>query len=593
VQVQQPIDDLSAATGGVRGVCLRSHLWDECRLNAPDFDAIVIGSGFGGSVVTDRLAEAGLRVCLLERGRAYPPGSFPRTPLDLSRGFWDPSEGHYGLFNVWSFDNLGSLVSSGLGGGSLIYANILIRKDPETFVRDEHETWPITYDDLEEHYERAEQRLNAQRYPFEHEPYGRAPKVFAMKQAAEGLDARLGISGVTWEAPPQAITFSNPGEAPRVGVEIKDAPPSVHEHPHPRLTCVLSGECNLGCNYGSKNTVDLMFLGTAKRNGAVIRTSCEVKGVAEAAGGGYAVTVVDHTQLAEEGVPRRDLPEETLRAPRVVFSAGTLGSTFLLLKSQAGLPKINRELLGTRFSSNGDLLTFLVRAGSREQQPRVLEASYGPVITSAIRVPPDPGQRRGHYIEDAGYPYLLSWFVQLATLPGVTRTLLRRRWLARLEKLIGRGADSDLGAEFSELFKDVALSSSSMPLLGMGRDLPNGRLLLDSEGRLTTTWTPDGSKNYFDEIERTARAIADELKGDFKDSRIRGLSKLITVHALGGCPMGRDAREGFVNEYGEVFGYEGEGLYVADGSVMPGPIGPNPSLTIAAVADRIAGRIVG
>jgi cholesterol oxidase len=560
-------------------------------LNGADFDAIVIGSGFGGSVVTDRLAEAGMRVCLLERGRAYPPGSFPRTPRELSRSFWDPSEGHYGMYNVWSFDKLGALVCSGLGGGSLIYANILLRKDPETFVRDENESWPIGYDDLEEHYERMEQRLNAQRFPLEHEPYSRVPKVFAMKDAAQGLDARLGISGVTWEAPPQAITFSNPGEDPRIGVEIKDAPPSVHEAPHPRLTCVLTGECDLGCNYGSKNTVDLMFLGTAKQNGAEIRTSCEVKRVAEATGGGYDVTVVDHTELAKEGLPRRDPPEETLRAPRVVFSAGTLGSNFLLLKSQPALPKLNHDLLGARFSTNGDLLTFLVRAGTREQPGRVLEASYGPLITSAIRVPPEPGRRRGHYIEDAGYPYLMSWLVQLTTLPGMTRTLFRRRWRTLVRRLSGRGADTDLGAEFAELFGDVALASSSMPMLGMGRDFPNGRLLLDAQGRLTTTWTPDGSKPYFDEIERTARAIAAELRGEFRDSRIRGVSKLVTVHGLGGCSMGRNPDEGFVNEYGEVFGYEG-GLYVADGSVMPGPIGPNPSLTIAAVADRIAGRIL-
>jgi cholesterol oxidase len=532
-----------------------------------------------------------MRVCLLERGRAYPPGTFPRTPREISRSFWDPSEGHYGMYNVWSFDKLGALVCSGLGGGSLIYANILIRKDPETFVRDEHESWPIGYDDLEEHYERMEQRLNAQRFPLEHEPYSRVPKVFAMKDAAQGLDARLGISGVTWEAPLQAITFSNPGEDPRIGVEIKDAPPSVHEAPHPRLTCVLTGECDLGCNYGSKNTVDLMFLGNAKQNGAAIRTSCEVKRVAEATDGGYEVTVVDHTELAKEGLPRRDPPEETLRAPRVVFSAGTLGSNFLLLKSQPALPKLNHDLLGARFSTNGDLLTFLVRAGTREQPGRVLEASYGPLITSAIRVPPEPGRRRGHYIEDAGYPYLMSWLVQLTTLPGMARTLFRRRWRTLVRRLSGRGADTDLGAEFAELFEDVALASSSMPMLGMGRDFPNGRLLLDAQGRLTTTWTPDGSKPYFEEIERTARAIAAELRGEFRDSRIRGVSKLVTVHGLGGCSMGRNPDEGFVNEYGEVFGYEG-GLYVADGSVMPGPIGPNPSLTIAAVADRIAGRIV-
>jgi cholesterol oxidase len=167
------------------------------------------------------------------------------------------------------------------------------------------------------------------------------------------------------------------------------------------------------------------------------------------------------------------------------------------------------------------------------------------------------------------------------------RSQFRRRWRQRIDKLLGRGADTDLGAEFAELFEDVALASSSMPLLGMGRDIPNGRLQLDRQGRLTTTWTPDGSKAYFDELERTARAIAEELGGEFKDSRIRGVSKLTTVHALGGCSMGSNPDEGFVNEYGEVFGYEGEGLYCADGSVMPGPIGPNPSLTIAAFAERL------
>src|SRR5918992_4705431 len=132
-----------------------------------DYDAIIVGSGFGGSVSALRLAEGGERVCVLERGRAYAPGDFPRSPDDLSRSFWDPTEGHYGLYNVWSFPNLGALVSSGLGGGSLIYANVLLRKDPDTFVLDEHETWPVTYEDLEEHYARAEEGLGGQPYPID------------------------------------------------------------------------------------------------------------------------------------------------------------------------------------------------------------------------------------------------------------------------------------------------------------------------------------------------------------------------------------------------------------------------------------------
>jgi cholesterol oxidase len=99
------------------------------ELDGEHFEAVVIGSGFGGSVMTYRLSEAGLRVCLLERGKAYPPGSFPRSPHRMKHNFWNPSEDLYGLYNLWAFSKLRAVVSSGLGGGSLIYANVLIRKD--------------------------------------------------------------------------------------------------------------------------------------------------------------------------------------------------------------------------------------------------------------------------------------------------------------------------------------------------------------------------------------------------------------------------------------------------------------------------------
>ena len=116
------------------------------------FDAVVGGSGFGGSVMACRLAEAGLRVCVLERGKAYPPGSFPRAPHEMKANFWDPSAGLYGLFNLWSFPGAGALVSSALGGGSHIYANVLIRKD-ERWFEDMGRPWPVTRADLDPHYD--------------------------------------------------------------------------------------------------------------------------------------------------------------------------------------------------------------------------------------------------------------------------------------------------------------------------------------------------------------------------------------------------------------------------------------------------------
>ena len=154
------------------------------------FDAIVVGSGFGGSVMAYRLAEAGQRVCVLERGRAYPPGSFTRSPYRARESFWDPGRGLTGMYHYWSFKGIDALVSAGLGGGSLIYANVFLRKDEKWFVQEDvndggYEYWPVNRADLDPHYDRVESMIGLQRYPFEHEPYSRTPKTLAFKHAME------------------------------------------------------------------------------------------------------------------------------------------------------------------------------------------------------------------------------------------------------------------------------------------------------------------------------------------------------------------------------------------------------------------------
>src|SRR4051794_24417825 len=358
------------------------------------FDAVVVGSGFGGSVTAFRLTEGGQRVLVLERGKAYPPGSFPRSPLELKHSLWDPSEGLHGMFDLWSFAGLEALVASGLGGGSLIYANVMIRKDERWFVKEDldgggYEDWPVTRADLDPHYDRAEAMLGAVPYPYEQPPYDATSKTRAFEEAAKGL-------GYDWFLPKLAVTFApEPGAAPVPGEPIREAEPNIHGRT--RQTCRLVGECDVGCNYGAKNTLDYNYLTQAWRAGAEIRTRCEVRAFEPREGGGYAVHYVEHDPESE-GHPTdtRSLPLRTVTADRLILSAGTLGSTYLLLSNRAAFPALSSRL-GTRFSGNGDLLTFAVRCmqdgRGGDRIPRAIEPAHGPPITSAKPVPDTP--RRG------------------------------------------------------------------------------------------------------------------------------------------------------------------------------------------------------
>jgi len=537
------------------------------------FEAVVVGSGFGGSVTAFRLADAGKRVCLLERGKPYPPGSFPRSPLGFSKNFWDPSEGLYGMFNVWRFSGIDALVSSGLGGGSLIYANVMIRKDEPWFVHEDGESWPVSRADLDPHYNRSEKMLGVQTYPFGSEPYASTRKTRAFEEAAKRL-------GYDWFLPHLAVTFANEGEAPVPGEPIREEHPNLHGRT--RYTCQLVGECDVGCNYGSKNSLDYTYLSAAAREGAELRSCCEVKAFRPRDGGGFEIDYVVHEPESEGSEPA----PATITADTLVISAGTLGSTFLLLKNRDAFGGLS-PALGTHFCGNGDLLTFALRCKDQ------INPDFGPVITSAIRMGDahdgDGSTGRGFYIEDAGYPSFASWMLQAADEPRAL-WLWRKVALRLFLKWIRRKPQPDISGVISSFFGDARTSAGLLPLLGMGRDVPDGRMQL-RDGLLDVDWSKDGaSKPYFEKLRDTMRALADELGGTFQDNPLWWLSKVITVHALGGCPIGRDGNEGVVDPWGRVYGVPG--LYVADGSVMPGPVGPNPSLTIAALADRFADGII-
>ena len=212
----------------------------------------------------------------------------------MARNVWDPSEGKYGMFSLWAFEHMDAVVSSGLGSGSLIYANVMLRKDERWFVKEDkrsgvYEYWPVTRAELDPHYDRVEQMLNGQAYPFGHSPYDKTLKTVELKQAAERL-------GLDWHLPKLAITFANAGAAPVPGEPIREEHPNLHHRT--RTTCCLCGECDIGCNYGSKNTLDCNYLTEAERLGARLCTLCNV----------YA-----HSSLRTAGTPFQYVQHDLMR----------------------------------------------------------------------------------------------------------------------------------------------------------------------------------------------------------------------------------------------------------------------------------------
>jgi len=562
------------------------------------FDAVVVGTGFGGSTTALRLAEAGRSVLVLERGQPHPPGSFPRAPHAMRTNFWAPEVGGFGLFDLWGFDSLDVVMASGLGGGSLIYANVMLRKDERTFVREDlgnggYENWPVTRADLEPHYDRFERLQRPQRFPLEDgEPYATTPKTRAMFDAAERME-------LPCELPPLAVLFAAvAGERPAPGRPVPGGEWNVHGTP--RSTCRLCGECDIGCNYGSKSTLDLTCLSEAWRLGAQLRTCCEVRTIAPAADAGsragYVVGYRQHLP-AREGHPAHllDPSEEELRkvtCEHVVLAAGAIGSTHLLLANRASLPRLS-PALGRHFSANGDYLALLrncrTRGADGRSDWRYLDPSRGPVITASINVEEERSSSgRGYHLQDAGAPAFADWLWHELEIPG---DLWRaRRGIAGrvVDRLRGR-RDTHLTGIAAEFFGDTHTSAAMMPLLAMGRDIPNGRLRLEGE-RLELDWSAQPSQAYYDGVRDSLEELATALGGHLDKDPLDRRSRAVTVHPVGGCVMAADPRLGVVDAWGQVHGHPG--LWVADGAVMPGPVGPNPSFTIAALADRFADAMI-
>lgn len=553
------------------------------RLSAPveqikdRYDVIVVGSGYGGGVAACRLANAGWRVCVLERGREMRPGEYPNdTPSMLEQLQIDLPAGRIGseaaLFDIRVFDDLNVAMGCGLGGTSLINAGISLRPDPRIF---EDSRWPTELrapGALDAYYVRAGDMLKPSVYP---EQRSQPAKLAALEQAGRRLGAP--VSRV-----PMLINFEPlPGGLNHVGVE--------------QGACVACGDCVSGCNYGAKNTVLMNYLPEAKRWGAEIYSGARVAHV-ERWGERWRVYF---GALQPDG-KRFSASDHSVSADVVVLGAGALGSTEILLRSR-GEGLALSGALGQGFSGNGDMVGLVYNAdravngvgwGLRSPAGR---APVGSCSTGVIDARAGVELDRGFIMVDGAIPGAFGKW-----LPAT---------LIALDKLTGRDTDTGLGdrmretgrAWVSKLFGPyVGAVHHTQLCLVVAQDDAAGRLSLENE-RLVLRWPDVGRQAAFTRASEAIHSAARALGGTYIPNPIwhEWLGrKLISGHPLGGCPMAEDARAGVVNHKGQVFSVEAgtavhRGLYVLDAAAVPRALGVNPLLAITALAERSAEHLLG
>lgn len=517
-----------------------------------DYDAIVVGSGFGGAVNACRLAEQGHTVLVLERGRRWTPDSYPRGPGDAWLWDRDEPEKQNGWLDLHMLGNMAVAAGAGVGGGSLIYASVFVEARPEAFASG----WPreITWDEMQPWYAEAGRMLNVQELPDT-----QLNERYRLMQEGAG---KLGLSQ-QFRKVPLAVSFDR--DAVFDTAQVADASrsrPFVNAHGQPQGTCIHCGNCDIGCEVQAKNTLDLNYLAVAEQHGAEIRPLHQVTRL-EVWGGGYRV----HFEQLIDGQRRAG----SVTGARVILAAGSMGSTEILLRCRdqyRTLPRLSRRL-GHNWSANGDFLTPAFYSERR------VSPTHGPTISCAIDMLDGKANGQSVFVEDGGFPNLLGDFIQ-QRLKQKSRWRLRRFW---------KGLGKELHA--SDPLHNV------MPWFGQGVDGGDGRLYLGRvwwapwRRKLRMKWDPTRSEPTINALIDLHERLSGATGGKawvpptwtvFRD--------LITPHPLGGCNMGSSADDGVVNHAGEVFGYPN--LYVADGAIIPRPLGLNPSRTITALAERIA-----
>ncbi len=521
------------------------------------FAVAIIGSGYGAAICAARLSarlSPGMRICILERGREWIPGTFPDTFREASRQTRQKLTGQekgtidnpLGLFHIKMNAEINTLSGSGLGGTSLINANVALKPDADVFAQ---VCWPTALRDrakLDPYFERAARILSLARTP-----YDQTCKVQSRRDAADRINPRPGFL----DRSPLTVTYDD---------RYLDAngrnPHGIIQRP-----CELCGDCITGCNVGAKNTLATNYLPLAKLNGTEMYTQIEVQSIA-AIEGHYQIRALLRDDCSGT---LQEFPI-TIASQMVIVAAGSPGSAEILLQSRSDGMEFSTAL-GQRWSFNGDTIGFVVNPrirapiGGVGAYPESMQP-IGPTVQTSLNYNRRPELKHRLLIQEAAVP----------------------RAVTKIFSLILQDRDLD----------------KSMVMLGMGHDGAEGKLIWKDD-RWQIDWPDLRDSRYRKMVFQDFDELAKAHGGWYKRLRAFGDS-LVSVHPLGGCGMSDDPTGGVVNDRGQVFDgrtncYQAAtggsppiypGLYVADGSVMPTSLGVNPLMTICALSERIAEQIV-
>ena len=524
-----------------------------------DFDYIVIGSGFGGSVSALRLAEKGYKVAVLEMGRRFTPANMPKSTWSLRSWLWMPALGLRGFFGMSFFKHLVVLHGNAVGGGSVTYANTLLVPPEKIWdqgswagLNDWHRVMPG-------HYQEAKRMLGVTTNKI------LGPADLRLREMAR-------VAGVedTFYPTEVGVFFGPPGEKP--GTTYPD-PYFGGEGPE-RTSCHGCGACMIGCQHGAKNSLDKNYLYFAEKKGARVFAETKVVDVAplnqkEDGADGYRVSCVG-----------RGTGKFTLTAKGVVFSASSLGTQDLLfrLKEKGSLPRIS-DALGTQVRTNAESLIGVKFPGSKE------DLSKGIAIGSGIYIDEHTHIEATRYPSGSDFMGLFGTVMTLGR-PGILRPFY---WIVTLLKLL--------------LTKPIQTLKSLSPF-GFAR---NGMIFLCMQTldghlnmRLSRPWYNPFMKKLTTRGERVATFIPAANDFAIKAAKATGgipmtstteifLNIPMTAHCIGGAVMASDRSKGVCDHRNRVFGYQN--MYICDGSVIGANLGVNPSLTITALAEHAMSHI--